>query len=153
MTTVKDSKHYYITFTIEQITWYCGGFIVGEFDAPTHINWGTKAPNCTKQQMLSKFDEDLRDMLLGETDGNGKSDGGSYYLQCTLVSKYSGIRGEQKQLPELQEHLLATGWKVVEVLINRNTGNEVTLYSKLIQGDDLDTIEHVYEDSDDEADF
>lgn len=134
----------------------CGVYQVGHFEQRESNNiWG---PISTKFKSLEEvfidFEEQLFNDLFDEIREEGSATGGGYLLECSLVSKYTSNEPQhQQQLPELADYLLQSGWEIKNVFINRNTGNEVTTYSRLIIEEEILAYKSYFmgeEDNDDD---
>lgn len=134
-----------IEFDLTQFPDCCGAIVVSNF-RQTHSG-GFFDRDTTKklpslEDVFLVFEEDLDEKVAKYIEYDSVNKGGRYLLQASLVSKYGTT--EVGQFPELAEHLLKTGWKVSAKWKNSNTGNEVTLYRKMLSNKKVRQLHNDY---------
>lgn len=84
---------------------------------------------------------------------NIEAEGAGQLGTITLITKYKEVNLEQDK--ELHQHLLATDWKAVNVFVNGNTGNEVTLFTKFFEVNYQEDCqaEDDWDDEEEDSDF
>lgn len=109
----------------------------------------------TEKQQLEELTKRYKEELTNHiTDGNNYK--GSYLIQASIVSKYRVKHPDQNLYETIGSWLQSMGFTSTRVFTNQNTGNEVTIYERLISYDEIvglldETGKSFHDDYDDES--
>lgn len=108
----------------------CGAIAVTNFNQEDSYFFEARKFD-TKEEVITAFNHELKERVHQQFEDDRKTRrGAGYQGLITLVRRYG--RTKRHQFPELEEHLLKTGWKEVTEWKNNNTGNTCVLLTKFL---------------------
>lgn len=105
----------------------CGVYEVGSFSwraGPTYYQSKTSWPQLPAEEVLSKFDQQLRRNLWDCIENYDETPAKGHYLVRMEVLE------NDPAFVAFMDHLKAKRWKLTDTFVNANTGNTVNLFQK-----------------------